>query len=144
MVAGFLHDPLVFSKGARRNGRRYTGEKPEKGACGGRSGFDTLWPILYGAVAQLVEHHVRNVGVRGSNPLRSTINDEAKSEVLSGASFLCLCGMGPQGVARRNVSNEKCTERGVSAAIRQIESAPKPIAPAVKYQHERHTGRACP
>ena len=24
MVAGFLHDPLVFSKGARRNGRRYT------------------------------------------------------------------------------------------------------------------------
>ena len=26
-----------------------------------------------GAVAQLVEHHVRNVGVRGSNPLRSTI-----------------------------------------------------------------------
>ena len=27
----------------------------------------------FGAVAQLVEHHVRNVGVRGSNPLRSTI-----------------------------------------------------------------------
>lgn len=28
---------------------------------------------FHGAVAQLVEHHVRNVGVRGSNPLRSTI-----------------------------------------------------------------------
>lgn len=31
---------------------------------------------FYGAVAQLVEHHVRNVGVRGSNPLRSTIKIE--------------------------------------------------------------------
>ena len=35
--------------------------------------FDIISPLSYGAVAQLVEHHVRNVGVRGSNPLRSTI-----------------------------------------------------------------------
>ena len=27
----------------------------------------------YGALAQLGEHHVRNVGVGGSNPLGSTI-----------------------------------------------------------------------
>ena len=29
----------------------------------------------YGAVAQLVEHYVRNVGVEGSNPFRSTIRN---------------------------------------------------------------------
>ena len=37
-------------------------------------GCGILYALLsFGAVAQLVEHHVRNVGVRGSNPLRSTI-----------------------------------------------------------------------
>ena len=28
--------------------------------------------MAFGAVAQLVEHYVRNVGVEGSNPFRST------------------------------------------------------------------------
>ncbi len=32
-----------------------------------------IWCIPFrGAVAQLVEHHVRNVGAEGSNPFRST------------------------------------------------------------------------
>ena len=44
-----------------------------KSACFWGRGCGILLPLSFGAVAQLVEHHVRNVGVRGSNPLRSTI-----------------------------------------------------------------------
>ena len=33
----------------------------------------TNWYAVFGAVAQLGEHHVRNVGVAGSIPVSSTI-----------------------------------------------------------------------
>lgn len=36
--------------------------------------FDTILSLSYGAVAQLVEHHVRNVGVESSNLFFSTIS----------------------------------------------------------------------
>ena len=35
----------------------------------------------FGALAQLGEHHVRNVGVGGSNPLGSTKTDERQTEM---------------------------------------------------------------
>ena len=38
---------------------------------------DILSRTMHGAVAQLVEHYVRNVEVEGSNPFRSTIRNPA-------------------------------------------------------------------
>ena len=38
------------------------------------AGYDILYDVFTnGEVAQLVEHHVRNVGVEGPNPFFSTI-----------------------------------------------------------------------
>ena len=61
---------------------------------------------LPGAVAQLGEHHVRNVGVEGSNPFCSTIFASLPREsqitedcgCLGGLAFLC----GEVGSARKN------------------------------------------
>ena len=53
-------------------------EAGEKSPCAGprllvRCALDDCpGEVTIGAVAQLVEHHVRNVGVEGSNPFRST------------------------------------------------------------------------
>ena len=62
LVGGFERGEFFIKK--RRSGKK---------GLRLRRVFDTILPLSYGAVAQLVEHHVRNVGVRGSNPLRSTI-----------------------------------------------------------------------
>ena len=66
----------------------------------------------YGDVAQLGEHHVRNVGVGGSNPLISTKKDPTALKVpwYSAASAA--------GMIRESVSNEKKSD--------WLESAPLP------------------
>ena len=48
---------------------------PKLRACARPYMFDNFFTLfeIHGAVAQLVEHHVRNVGVRSSNLLRSTM-----------------------------------------------------------------------
>ena len=44
--------------------------------------------ILNGAVAQLAEHHVRNVGVGSSTLLRSTMNTKDLREILVSPFFV--------------------------------------------------------
>ena len=46
-----------------------------------------LFVFNHGEVAQLVEHHVRNVRVGGSNPLFSTMSANAFRTIVQNAFF---------------------------------------------------------
>lgn len=63
----------------------------------------------HGDVAQLGEHHVRNVGVVGSNPIISTM--ETSSRQLSGGSFYADLLKGPS-EKRKAVGNGKAVFTG--------------------------------
>jgi branched-chain amino acid transport system ATP-binding protein len=52
-------------------------------ACDAGTGLVHVPHLSFGAVAHLVEHHVRNVGVEGSSPFRSTILRSAGLRPLS-------------------------------------------------------------
>ncbi len=50
---------------------------------------------IYGELAQLVEHQVRNLGVRGSNPLFSTTSEQAALAPLPAKAESGVCFVAP-------------------------------------------------
>lgn len=71
---------------------------------------------ICGDVAQLGEHHVRNVGVGGSSPLISTTDGKGGHLVNRVAAFFLLCAARLVGCVACNLSDAHCTTCRICSA----------------------------